>query len=93
MDKNEVLEADPVEAEATEAADDPAEVTEVEQTPQVLVVPGEDRLKTEVHTSSGTIEIIHEITLGDAAIFTVLSLLLAFQIFRCIAALIWREKQ
>jgi hypothetical protein len=50
---------------------------------------GADALE-EIVTPSGTITIVHQITLGDIAIVTVVSLVLIFLVLRWLLDNIWR---
>lgn len=53
----------------------------------ILADPGAEY--TDIFTDAGTIRIIHEITLGDMAIFVVLALMLSFQFVKWIINKIW----
>lgn len=46
-------------------------------------------LLTEIHTPSGAIEVVHQITLGDMLIATVITLHLAFGLIKWLAGKTW----
>jgi hypothetical protein len=45
----------------------------------------------EIVTANGTVQIMNQITLGDIAIVTVVSLLVILQVLRWILDIVWRR--
>lgn len=65
--------------EQTQTTDEPVQTTETTSEPQV-VVPVDTREMTVVDSQAGTINVIHEVTIGDLLVSTALFILIIFML-------------